>query len=48
VWSGHDDDPQTDALTANLQAPDGEDAKGEGVSLVEPIAPGPIGSNVPV
>jgi hypothetical protein len=48
VLSGDDDDPQIDALTANLQAPDGDDAEGEGVSLVEPITPGLIGPNAPV
>jgi hypothetical protein len=37
-----------DASTANLQALDGDDAEGEGASLVEPITPSPIGSNVSV
>jgi hypothetical protein len=48
VLSGDDDDPQIDASTANLQALDGDNAKGEGVSSVEPVTPGPIGSNAPV
>jgi hypothetical protein len=47
VLSG-DDDPQINASTAKLHAPDGDDAEGEGVSLVEPIAPAPIGSNASV
>jgi hypothetical protein len=37
-----------DASAANLQAPDGDDAEGEGASSVEPITPGPIGSHASV
>jgi hypothetical protein len=48
VLSGDDDAPKIDALAANLQAPDGDDVEGEGASTVEPITPGPIGSNAPV
>jgi hypothetical protein len=45
VLSGHDDASKIDASTANLKASDGDDAKGEGASSVEPITPSPIGSN---
>jgi hypothetical protein len=48
VLSGDDDASKIDASTANLKAPDGDDAEGEGESLVEPIAPGLISSNTPV
>jgi hypothetical protein len=47
VLSGDDDAPKIDASVANLQMPDGDDAEGDGASLVELIAPGPIGSNMP-
>jgi hypothetical protein len=43
-----DDASKIDASIANLYAPDGNDAEGEGASSVEPVAPGPIGSNVPM
>jgi hypothetical protein len=45
VLSGDDDVQKIDALAANMQAPDGNDAEGEGASSVELIAPGPISSN---
>jgi hypothetical protein len=45
VLSGDDDALKIDASTANLQAPDGDDAEGERVSSVEPIALGLIDSN---
>jgi hypothetical protein len=48
VLSGDDDAPKIDASAANLHAPDGDDAEGEGASLVEPIAPDPISSNTSV
>jgi hypothetical protein len=48
VLSGDDDVSQIDALTANLQAPDGDDAEGDGSSSVDPIIPGPISFNTPV
>jgi hypothetical protein len=48
VLSGDDDASKIDALTANLQAPDGNDAEDEGASSVEPVAPSLIGSNAPV
>jgi hypothetical protein len=48
VLSGDDDVSKIDAPSANLQAPNGDDAEGEGASLVELIAPRPIGSNAPV
>jgi hypothetical protein len=48
VLSGDDDASKIDASTANLKAPDGDDAKGEGASSVEPIAPCPISSNAQV
>jgi hypothetical protein len=48
VLSGDDDVSKIDASTANLKAPDGDDAEGEGESLVEPIAPGLISSNTSV
>jgi hypothetical protein len=48
VLSGDDDASKIDASTANLKVSDGDDAKGEGASSVESIAPGPIGSNVSV
>jgi hypothetical protein len=48
VLTGDEDALKIDASTANLQAPDGDDAEGEGSSSVELISPGPIDSNVPV
>jgi hypothetical protein len=48
VLSGDDDASKIDASTANLKVQDGDDAKGEGASLVESTAPGLIGSTVPV
>jgi hypothetical protein len=48
VLSGDDDASKIGASTANLKASDGDDAEGEGASSVEPIFPGPIGSNAPV
>jgi hypothetical protein len=48
VLSGDDDALKIDALTAMLKAPDGDDAKGEEASSVEPIFPGPIDSNASV
>jgi hypothetical protein len=48
VLSGDDDASKIDASTIILKAPDGDDAEGEGVSSVEPIAPGLIGSNASV
>jgi hypothetical protein len=48
VLSGDDDVSQIDALTANLQAPDGVDAEGDGSSSVDPITPGLISYNTPV
>jgi hypothetical protein len=37
VLSGDDDAPKIDASVANLQAPDDDDAEGEGASSVELI-----------
>jgi hypothetical protein len=34
-------------LTAKPRAPVGDEVEGEGISLAEPIAPGPINSNTP-
>jgi hypothetical protein len=48
LLSGDDDAPKIDASAANLHALDGDDAEGEGASLVEPIASVPIGPNTPV
>jgi hypothetical protein len=48
VLSGDDDTSKIDASTANLKAPDCDEAEGEGASSVESIAPGLIGSNTPV
>jgi hypothetical protein len=48
VLSGDDDASKIDASTANLKAIDDDDVEGEGASSVEPIAPGPIGSNASV
>jgi hypothetical protein len=47
VLSGDDDASKIDASTANLKAPNGDDAKGEGASSMELVAPGPISSNAP-
>jgi hypothetical protein len=48
VLSGDDDASKIDASASNLSVPDSDDAEGEGASSVEPVAPGPIGSNVSV
>jgi hypothetical protein len=47
VSSGEDQAPKTDTLTGKQKEPIGDDAEGEAVSSVEPIAPGLISSNVP-
>jgi hypothetical protein len=48
MLSDDDDASKIDASTANLKAPDGDDAEGEGASSVETIAPGPIRSSASV
>jgi hypothetical protein len=48
VLSGDHDALKIDASTANLQAPNGNDAEGEGASSVELIAHGLISSNASV
>jgi hypothetical protein len=48
VLSGDDDALKIDALTAKLNVPDGDDAKGEGAYSVESIALDPIVSNASV
>jgi hypothetical protein len=48
VLIGDDDAPKIDALAANLQAPNDDDAEGDGASSVESISPGSIGSNASV
>jgi hypothetical protein len=45
--SGDDDASKIDALAAELRAPAGDEAEGEGISSAEPIALGPISSNTP-
>jgi hypothetical protein len=45
VSSGDDDASKIDALAAEPRAPAGDEAKGEGISSAEPIAPGPISCN---
>jgi hypothetical protein len=44
VLSGDNNASKIDASTANLKAPDGDNAEGEGASLVESISRGSIGS----
>jgi hypothetical protein len=46
VSSGDDDVPKVDALVAEPRALAGDEAKGEGISSTEPIAPGLIRSNM--
>jgi hypothetical protein len=46
--SGDNDASKIDASTANLKMPDGDNAEGEGTSLVESISRGSIGSTAPV